>query len=603
MLLILCTGYLSAAQTLFSDKGKKHIVLSKEISLIKQTKNISNSVLVVEDDYNLAGSVLKIPSNSTLIFKGGSISNGTIDFNHCRIEGDALITCDFTGEIANDYVDIRWFGIKEGDSLFDNGPIINKVCAQYSKVLLPKGVYYFTTPIVILDAKKLEFNGDLIYQGAKNTIAMTITGTTAVINIFGTISCYKNKNVSYSNSKKGSNIVGIDFQNVNNSIIYVNEVKYFNENIRVSGVGGSCCYNQFSFGLIRNANVGLRIYQEDAKNKQGWANENTFTGGRFTNFSDWESKDESYAIKITGPRTNDTYNSVNSLHFTKQSFEGYSTIVYANNVSSSNFLYARVEGSSLFVKFVGLCKNCRISTGYNDGCSLYDDSESKLIPINLNEISQFHLATIDLQNGIKALTNSNGKQRYSSENFAFCNASDAFYGMITTASIDSIGSLPKTCLNCPSINIDATLTKLYRVKLSHPGRVHVVYLEDSKGNNITWNTINKYPMPKTPICAGDMYYNASKHAFVIGTDSEEIIFQVPINIQKIQVRVFGNYSLASIYSYRDQASISYPKIKDSGTSSERPEYAYTGQKYFDTTLCKYICWSGSKWINLDGSNL
>lgn len=148
----------------------------------------------------------------------------------------------------------------------------------------------------------------------------------------------------------------------------------------------------------------MRIYQEDAKNKQGWANENTFTGGRFTNFSDWESKDESYAIKITGPGTNDTYNSVNSLHFTKQSFEGYSTIVYANNVSSSNFLYARVEGSSLFVKFVGLCKNCRISTGYNDGCSLYDDSESKLIPINLNEISQFHLATIDLQNGIKALT-------------------------------------------------------------------------------------------------------------------------------------------------------------------------------------------------------
>lgn len=61
-------------------------VIIKGQSLDGQLK-YSNTVYEIQSNINLHGKSVKIPSGCTLIFNGGSINNGTLDLNKCRIEG------------------------------------------------------------------------------------------------------------------------------------------------------------------------------------------------------------------------------------------------------------------------------------------------------------------------------------------------------------------------------------------------------------------------------------------------------------------------------------------------------------------------------------
>lgn len=51
-----------------------------------QVRN-ANTCYEIQDDFDLHGRQVKIPSGCTLKFNGGSISNGILDLNGCRIEG------------------------------------------------------------------------------------------------------------------------------------------------------------------------------------------------------------------------------------------------------------------------------------------------------------------------------------------------------------------------------------------------------------------------------------------------------------------------------------------------------------------------------------
>lgn len=50
----------------------------------------SNTYYEIQDDFDLRGSTVKIPTGCTLSFHGGSIKNGTLDLNGCRIEGEGI---------------------------------------------------------------------------------------------------------------------------------------------------------------------------------------------------------------------------------------------------------------------------------------------------------------------------------------------------------------------------------------------------------------------------------------------------------------------------------------------------------------------------------
>jgi len=519
---LILAGILAALTLVVSVPAfaENYILLSAKSSFQEQVKGKTGAVLEIRDDFDLKGATCILPEGVTLLFHGGSLNNGTVDFNGAMIEGTARINCSFKGAIANDQVNFAWFGLKQGDSSFDNAKVINKVSAVYKDLYLPKGTYYFTTPIVIPDGRRVDLWGDLVYQGAVKQTAMKVSGTNLIFNLYGMLSCYKHPRIDYSGWGEKTYIIGIDFVNINNSLVYLNEVKYFNENVRLSGLGGGCSYNKFSFGIIRNANVGLRIYQENVGGKRGWANENLFLGGRFCNFSDWvAAKNKSCAVKIEGPvSSKDTYDTANGLHFSKQSFEGYETIVLARNVSYSDFLYARLEGSKVFVKFTGNCKENRVVPDYDGNCRLWDDSETTMFPIALADRPKFQIANVELA---------------SSKNL--------------------------TDATSPVVTVDCSKTKVFQVTTDNPCRVQVIYVEDAAKKQIAASGMGNYRAPVGVISPKSIVLYSARHLFMNGSDAKDVVFRVPDNVSKIQVRLNGTLSKAAVYSYDDAAAASVVK--------------------------------------------
>lgn len=67
---------------------------------------MSSSRYVVKEHYDLQGQTLEIPEGVSLVFKGGSLSNGTVEGHHTFIKNPAFENIHFTGTFTNDEVTI-----------------------------------------------------------------------------------------------------------------------------------------------------------------------------------------------------------------------------------------------------------------------------------------------------------------------------------------------------------------------------------------------------------------------------------------------------------------------------------------------------------------
>lgn len=356
----------------FSGLGRmylrKNISFDKNV-LTQEMINKDYTRYIVQYDYDLNGKMINIPVGCILDFQGGSLTNGTLFGTNTEILGSPRINCDFEGKFAG-IADFSWFGLKPDDKEFDNALIINKYAAFFSNIYIPTGKYYTKIPIVIDGRKNITIDGNIFYLGDINSICITIKNAYSNnINVNGFINNSENTNLSHANFGKDTNIIGIDFQNCNNCKVYVSTVSEFNENMRVSGIGDGCSYNLFRFDLLNNGNIGLRIYQEDAEDVYGWANENMFIGGRIAISQSWNTENiDANAIRIEGAGTGkDSYNKVNALYFLKISSEwfkhtGYT--IYAKNLLSSTFLEGRNENSGDYIKWVGQCNRNDVDLGY-----------------------------------------------------------------------------------------------------------------------------------------------------------------------------------------------------------------------------------------------
>jgi hypothetical protein len=93
-----------------SDKGLRQIILKEDLPFSDQLSEI-NTVYVVRYDYNLDDSEVTIPTNCTLKFEGGRISNGSIIGQETRIISNTdniLSNVSISGTFKNDYVYSNW---------------------------------------------------------------------------------------------------------------------------------------------------------------------------------------------------------------------------------------------------------------------------------------------------------------------------------------------------------------------------------------------------------------------------------------------------------------------------------------------------------------
>ena len=480
--------------------------------------------------------------------------------------------------------------LKPNSSTYDNGVIINQMARDSKFLVIPEGTYYFSTPLVLENCRCITINGNLIYNGPKGKPAVTVKGNNVIFDLYGSLS-YGNTPQFDGETDKNTTI-GLSFININNSKVYINEIKFFNENIRLSGIGAGCSYNKFSFGIVRNCMVGLRIYQEDKDGKRGWANENSFYGGRFTNFSDWKFKDRSIAIKIAGAQhTKDSYNSSNSNLFLKQCFEGFNTVVIAKNIRNCDFLYARLEGSKEFVKFVGECRECRVSYDLGAGCRLYNDSESKWIPIRVDEILFNQIASYDFSNPV-VVNNASGDHRAFVEGCGFLdyNTNSSKLQLFSPFSKKS----PKVYEYTPAINIASAGRKVFRITGPSSMKIQIHYLTDSNSKPIKKET--DYSAPLSILNSSFSVTSISgRRTFVSSLRDGCLYFSVPESIGTIQLSFCDASDKVTVSCNSLASEIEYPHMQKTGDSSSRPQFAYIGQYYYDSTLGSYITWDGHVW--------
>lgn len=440
------------------------------------------------EEIDLKGQEITLPSNLTVFFKGGSFKNGIIICdNNCFIGVRGFCSDVILTGTVNGVFNIGWYILENETPSFDIAPIINHVAKEFVSFEVPAGTYYFRTPILISSAKNVIIKGNLIYNGtSKDISAVTFKDcVSSNLELIGSIRYDRASNIINYTNKNHTNIVGVEFVNVKQSLVTVADVRYFNTNMKVSAWGDGNAYNQYHIGLLYCANKQLHVYQRDLQGGKGWCNENIFYGGRYGNPSNLDQNHcESYAIYIEGDTTKDSYNHVNSLLFLKPCTEGYKgSAIYAKNTHGCQWLYGRNEGSDVYVKFIGNCQNNEIRVSY--GTDSIDISECTTYPLVVG-----------------------GWNKVDEEPKQYQAKSETYE--LDAAGIDFV-------------KIDFA---------GNEGRVGVVYLDD---NN---NVLQTIEAPKT-LSSGSFFYSTSNKMWMNGAPTSSCSFYIPDNVKRIRLTVYG----------------------------------------------------------------
>ena len=190
----------------------------------------------------------------------------------------------------------------------------------------------------------------------------------------GSLEC-KSKSINFSNVGK-TDISGLVIENIKNSKLNIGSITGFNTGLKVFGHGGGCAYNTFWLTAIRNCNIGLLITQRDKDGKRGWANENTFIGGRFGANTSWHKDDrEIHAVVAKGIYKDDSYNKVNSLYFLRPCVEGEYVPFVFHNAAIISVIDCRTERGVVGAKLSGNTNRVLLTNSYGTSLSNLDLSE------------------------------------------------------------------------------------------------------------------------------------------------------------------------------------------------------------------------------------
>lgn len=109
----------------------------------------ANRTYVIKEDIDLLGRSVKLPSNDTLLFKGGTIKNGRIEGDNTVIQGKKKLlfkNVELSGTWNNDTVYSEWLEFREGPSFDNRDAFVNlmALCKGqcYTTVYLKESSYW-----------------------------------------------------------------------------------------------------------------------------------------------------------------------------------------------------------------------------------------------------------------------------------------------------------------------------------------------------------------------------------------------------------------------------------------------------------------------------
>ena len=249
--------------------GMGYVLLRKNKTFSSQASK-PNTIYEIRYDFDLGGATVVVPENCILKFNGGTITNGTIVGNNTQLEcEDGCLNVVLDGSIRNKKIHGEWFGIKAGYDCIDSNntifeqylvPSIENIELDYPsvpKVLVIDTDFNYSYPLVLSGKTNIEFNGQVTYDGEKNTTALRIGRLGAksrersykIYSIDGHTGYIKNEDQSIND------YIGVDFWNIANSSIEVDYAGHFSYPLRLYGNCGGCVAN-----IIKYLNIGKESY-------------------------------------------------------------------------------------------------------------------------------------------------------------------------------------------------------------------------------------------------------------------------------------------------------------------------------------------------------
>lgn len=271
----------------------KYLRKTKNMILSQSDFNQANTIYEIRYDFDLNGNIISIPDSCELKFIGGSLKNGTINFNNTLLSGDIKIKTNILGDIRNGDIYPEWFGAV-GDGIIDDSnafltafEIISNSFISIDKfrrvgytntlVLNTNKEYYITSSLELNSVSiNIKGAGTLIYGGKNHCMKFTkCTGVNIDISFIAKSDFIDTYKVDWNDNPNRTAII---LDGVRESNFKFDKIVGFTKGIVVTGDGNYGCYNNY-FKLASMYNLYKSIVIESFN--RYWPNDNVVEGGYF----------------------------------------------------------------------------------------------------------------------------------------------------------------------------------------------------------------------------------------------------------------------------------------------------------------------------------
>ena len=249
---------------------------------------------------------------------------------------------------------------------------------QNPTLYFPRGIGIETTSTVTIPAGiNVIMDSPLIYAGVANEPCLVI-GETGVSNrVELKIRVTKKVQSDWSNE----DCIGVKIFNADTSKIDIKYATKFTIGVQFIGSGKGFAYNETRLGFLYDNKISLDCTNE----LNGWCNENSYYGGRFSNLTTTNTGLSRYGVRITSK--DGLYTNNNNNVFYKPSFElkvptsGEAIPILIEHGNLNEFKSIRNEGnSSPTVRITNNSTANEITSGYGDvvveDLSMYPNTKS-----------------------------------------------------------------------------------------------------------------------------------------------------------------------------------------------------------------------------------
>ncbi len=339
---------------------------------LKNQLSKPNTIYEVCYDFDLSGKSINIPEGCTLLFNGGTLSNGKVIGRNTFV--DAKLVKVFNSNLvlsgswnAKDAYP-QWFGAL-GNGSTDDTEAIQKTINVFSNVSFVKGTYIFSSQIevggdkTISGVEEMQNNGNVILRTRSNITCLKFVGNGITIN---------NLTIEHpeTNTKPVIDFTGHRYIHLRNIICYHNgkpcpAIGLYSGNTSWTGydIFENCYFSQYSENVRIENGSFVSFYNCKLNNA---TNRHLYLGGSVFTFIGCDiSKDPKQnvlGLEYTGPYTVD---------FEGCYLEGFKLTDFAKCTNESVGAGIKISGSKYYLPYASGAVTASTAYTEYDGSSYY----------------------------------------------------------------------------------------------------------------------------------------------------------------------------------------------------------------------------------------